>query len=39
MANALLGAEKGEELEILVGSYVRRAIIEAVDKPDMQFAE
>ena len=30
MAEALIGAEKGDEVEILVGSYIRQAIIEDV---------
>jgi transcription elongation GreA/GreB family factor len=32
VAQALLGAEKDEEVQILVGSYVRNAVIEAVIK-------
>jgi hypothetical protein len=30
MAEALIGAEKGDEVEILVGSYVRQAVIEDI---------
>jgi transcription elongation GreA/GreB family factor len=33
LAEALLGAEKGDEVEILVGSYVRRAVIEEIVRP------
>jgi transcription elongation GreA/GreB family factor len=32
MAKALLGAEEGDEVEVLVGSYVRPALVEAVIK-------
>jgi transcription elongation GreA/GreB family factor len=32
MAEALLGAEKGDEVEVLIGSYIRSAIIEQVSK-------
>jgi very-short-patch-repair endonuclease len=31
-AKALLGAEKGDEVEVLVGSYVKQAVIEAITK-------
>jgi very-short-patch-repair endonuclease len=31
-AKALLGAEKGEEVEVLVGSYVRQAVVENIIK-------
>lgn len=30
IANALLGAEEGDEVEVLVGSYVRTAIVEKI---------
>ncbi len=33
IAKALLGAEKGEEVEVLIGSYVRQAVIENIIKP------
>ncbi len=33
MAKGLLGAEQGDEVEVLVGSYIRTAIIEQVMKP------
>ena len=32
MGLALIGAEEGEEIEILVGSYIRSALIERVEK-------
>lgn len=32
IGNALLGAEQGDEVEILVGSYIRRAIVESVTR-------
>ena len=32
IAKALLGAEEGDEVEVLVGSYVHRAVVEAVQK-------
>jgi transcription elongation GreA/GreB family factor len=32
IAAALLGAEKGEEVEVLVGSYIRPAVIEDISK-------
>jgi transcription elongation GreA/GreB family factor len=32
VASALLGAEAGDEVEILVGSYIRPAIIEGISK-------
>jgi transcription elongation GreA/GreB family factor len=32
IASALLGAEAGDEVEILVGSYIRPAIIEDISK-------
>ncbi len=32
MASALLGAEEGDEVEVLVGSYIRPAIIEQISK-------
>lgn len=32
LAQALLGAEEGDEIEVLIGSYVRKAIIERVVK-------
>lgn len=34
LAQALLGAEEGEEVEFLVGSYVRRVLIEKIEKKD-----
>ena len=34
MGEALLGAEEGEEIEVLVGSYVRRAVIEKLEKAE-----
>ncbi|WP_165793869.1 DUF4011 domain-containing protein [Hyphococcus luteus] len=34
LATALLGAEQGEEIEVLVGSYVRKALIENVVKAE-----
>jgi transcription elongation GreA/GreB family factor len=34
VASALLGAEEGDEVEILVGSYIRPAIIEDISKSD-----
>jgi len=30
LAKALLGAEEGEEVEVLVGSYLRRAVVERI---------
>jgi very-short-patch-repair endonuclease len=33
IAQALLGAEKGDEVEVLTGSYVRPAVIEEIIKP------
>ena len=35
MAKALLGAEVGDEVEVLVGSYVRSALVEAIFKASM----
>jgi transcription elongation GreA/GreB family factor len=35
IARALLGAEVGDEVEVLVGSYVRPAIVEQIIKPAM----
>ncbi|MCW5673409.1 MAG: DUF4011 domain-containing protein [Xanthobacteraceae bacterium] len=32
IASALLGAEKGEEVEVLVGSYMRPAVVESIVK-------
>lgn len=32
IARALLGAEEGDEVEVLVGSYVHRAIVESIQK-------
>ena len=32
VARALLGAEEGEEVEVLVGSYIRPAIVERISK-------
>ena len=34
LAEALLGEEEGEEVEFLVGSYVRRVLIEKIEKKD-----
>jgi transcription elongation GreA/GreB family factor len=36
VASALLGAEEGDEVEVLVGSYIRPAIIEQVAKGGIQ---
>ncbi|MCS3731363.1 DUF4011 domain-containing protein [Bradyrhizobium betae] len=36
VASALLGAEEGDEIEVLVGSYIRPAIIESVSKGSAQ---
>jgi len=33
VAKALLGAEEGDEVEVLVGSYVRPAIVERIIRP------
>jgi very-short-patch-repair endonuclease len=33
IAKALLGAEEGDEVEVLVGSYVRTAVVEHIEKP------
>jgi transcription elongation GreA/GreB family factor len=33
VAKALLGAEEGDEVEVLVGSYVRPAIVERITRP------
>ena len=30
MAKALLGAEQGDEVEVLIGSYIRSAVIENI---------
>jgi very-short-patch-repair endonuclease len=35
VASALLGAEAGDEVEILIGSYIRPAIIEGISKSDV----
>ena len=32
IAQALLGAEEGDEVEILVGSYVRAAVVEKITR-------
>ena len=32
VASALLGAEEGEEIEVLVGSYIRPAVVESISK-------
>jgi transcription elongation GreA/GreB family factor/very-short-patch-repair endonuclease len=32
IASALLGAEEGEEVEVLVGSYIRPAVVEKIQK-------
>lgn len=34
LAKAILGAEEGEEVELLIGRYVRKALIESVVKAD-----
>ncbi len=34
LATALIGAEQGEEVEVLIGSYVRKALIENVIKAE-----
>ncbi|MBI3676293.1 MAG: GreA/GreB family elongation factor [Proteobacteria bacterium] len=34
LAKALIGAEVGDEVEVLVGSYVRPAVVESIVKPD-----
>jgi very-short-patch-repair endonuclease len=34
VAKALLGAEVGDEVEVLIGSYVRRAVVERIIKID-----
>jgi very-short-patch-repair endonuclease len=39
LGTALLGAEEGDEIEILVGSLIRRAVIEQVDKTGAQTPE
>lgn len=36
VASALLGAEEGDEIEVLVGSYIRPAMIERVSKRDQR---
>ena len=33
LGEALLGAEEGDEIEVLVGSYVRKALVERIAKP------
>jgi transcription elongation GreA/GreB family factor len=30
VARAILGAEQGDEVEVLIGSYVRRAVVERI---------
>jgi very-short-patch-repair endonuclease len=32
VATALLGAEEGDEVEVLVGSYIRQALVESIQK-------
>jgi transcription elongation GreA/GreB family factor len=32
IAKALLGAEEGDEVDVLVGSYVRPAVVETISK-------
>jgi very-short-patch-repair endonuclease len=32
MAKALLGAEQGDEVEVLIGSYIRPAVVEHIEK-------
>jgi transcription elongation GreA/GreB family factor len=32
VASALIGAEEGDEVEVLVGSYIRPALIESISK-------
>ena len=32
IAKALLGAEEGDEVDVLVGSYVRPAVVESISK-------
>jgi very-short-patch-repair endonuclease len=32
VASALLGAEEGDEVEVLVGSYIRQALVESISK-------
>lgn len=39
IASALLGAEKGDEVEVLVGSYMRPAIVESIVKGSAGSAE
>jgi len=36
VAAALLGAEVGDEVEVLVGSYIRPAIVERISKGNME---
>ena len=36
VAKALLGAEEGDEVEVLIGSFLRTATIEAISKPSAQ---
>ncbi|WP_456707986.1 AAA domain-containing protein [Bradyrhizobium sp. USDA 4452] len=36
VATALLGAEEGDEVEVLVGSYIRPAIIERISKGNLE---
>ncbi|MEY9441694.1 DUF4011 domain-containing protein [Bradyrhizobium elkanii] len=36
VATALLGAEEGDEVEVLVGSYIRPAIIEKISKGQLE---
>jgi transcription elongation GreA/GreB family factor len=36
VASALLGAEEGDEIEVLVGSYIRPALVERVSKGSAQ---
>lgn len=39
IAQALLGAEEGDEVEILVGSYVRAAVVERISKAEYRNRE
>jgi very-short-patch-repair endonuclease len=34
LAEALLGAEEGEEVDVLIGSYLRRAVVKKVERAD-----
>lgn len=39
LAKAILGAEEGEEVELLIGRYVRKALIEKVVKAGQSFKD